>query len=215
MSAAREDGFTLVEMLVSLTLLAMAGVLLAEGFASGRGVWARVEAHTVAGQDVSAAQGLLRSRIEQLHPATRYVGAAPVVDLDGGADHLDFLSPPVGSGGLGEVRRQHLDLTPKGELELASTGLRASAPEPAHDHILLRHVSRLDLGYFGAATPDGARAWRSAWTQAGTPPELVRVRVGFALGDRRTWPELIVRPGATVDSQCVLDPSNGGCRGRG
>ena len=215
MSRSGEDGFTLVEMLVSLTLLAIAGLLLAEGFVSGRGVWARVEAHTVAGQDVSAAQGLLRARIEQLHPATRYVGSAPVVDVEGAADRLDFLSTPVGSAGLGEVRRQHLELTPRGALQLSATALQPTSAQTSDDDVLLRHVTGLQLSYFGAAPPDGARVWRSVWTQAGTPPELVRVRVGFAPGDRRTWPELIVRPGATVDSQCVLDPSNGGCRGRG
>ena len=68
--AAYDSGFTLVEMLVSLTLLAMAGLLLAEGFVSSRDVLVRVEAHTMTGQEVAAAQTLLRARIEQLHPAT-------------------------------------------------------------------------------------------------------------------------------------------------
>ncbi len=209
-----DDGFTLVEMLVSLTLLAIAGVLLAEGFVSGRGVWARVEAHTVAGQDVSAAQGLLRARIEELHPATRYVSATPVVDVTGTADHLDFLAPRIGAGSLGDVRRQHLKLT-AGRLELSSIGLHAATSDTPETDVLLRHAASLQLSYFGAAPPDGARAWRSAWSQSGAPPELIRVRVAFAPGDRRSWPELIARPGATVDSQCVLDPASGGCRGRG
>ena len=37
MRARGDDGFTLVEMLVSLTLLAIAGVLLAQGFVSAAG----------------------------------------------------------------------------------------------------------------------------------------------------------------------------------
>ncbi len=215
MRARGEDGFTLVEMLVSLTLLAIAGALLAEGFVSGRGVWARVEAHTVAGQDVSAAQGLLRAQIEQLHPATHYVSAAPVVDVAGGPDELDFLAPQIGAGSLSEVRRQHLELTAAGRLELSSTAFRPSPSDPVETDVLLRRASSLELSYFGAGAPDGARVWRSSWDQSGAPPELIRIRIGFAPGDRRSWPELIARPGATVDSQCVLDPANGGCRGRG
>ncbi len=215
MRVGEEHGFTLVEMLVSLTLLAIAGVLLAEGFASGRGVWARVEAHTVAGQDVAAAQGLLRARIEQMYPATRYVGATPVVDMAGAADHLDFLAPQIGAGGLGEVRRQHLELTAAGRLELVTTGVRPAASDAGDTDVLLRHVTSLQLSYFGGAPPDGARVWRSGWAQSGAPPELIRIRLGFSPDDRRSWPELIARPGATVDSQCVLDPASGGCRGRG
>ena len=138
-----------------------------------------------------------------------------MVDVAGTPDHLDFLAPRVGAGSLGEVRRQHLELTAEGRLELSSTGLHAAASDAAETDVLLRHAASLQLSYFGAAAPDGARTWRSAWSQSGAPPELIRVRVAFVPGDRRSWPELIARPGATVDSQCVLDPASGGCRGRG
>ena len=209
-----EAGFTLVEMLVSLGLLAVAALLLAEGFASSRGLGLAMEARNTAGETVAAAQRLLRARIEQAHPATRYEASTPVVDLEGTPDHLDFIAPPLGSGDVGEVRRQHLWLTPAGDLDLTARPLRTPAEAAGEDHVLLRRVAGIDLAYFGAAAPGGARAWRTDWTHSASPPELVRLRARFGAGDRRVWPELIVRPGATVDSQCVLDPANGGCRGR-
>ena len=63
MRRGSDDGFTLVEMLVSLSLLSMAALLMATGLASARGLWSRIERNGTQGETIEAAQTLLRDRI--------------------------------------------------------------------------------------------------------------------------------------------------------
>ena len=63
-----DAGFTLVEMLVSLTLLALAAVMMLEGLGSGQRLWAGETARIARGETVQAAQAMLRARIERLRP---------------------------------------------------------------------------------------------------------------------------------------------------
>jgi hypothetical protein len=52
------------------------------------------------------------------------------------------------------------------------------------------------------------------WEKQAALPQLVRIRVQFEQGDRRAWPELLIKPMVTIDSLCVLNAANGRCRGR-
>jgi general secretion pathway protein J len=80
--------------------------------------------------------------------------------------------------------------------------------------VLLHNAQGLDIAYYGSAPPDNAPNWRFAWEQRPLPPELIRIRVHFAPQDPRVWPELLIKPFATVDTMCVLIVRTGKCRGR-
>jgi general secretion pathway protein J len=215
MSRSRSDaGFTLVELLVSMALLSMAAVLTAQGFATQRGDLLRIQAHTEAGEDVAAAQDLIRARIQHLFPRTAYDNVGASVDMDGEPASLEFraATPQSPDAGLASpMRRYRLQLNPKGELLLIALG--DESPSNDAPMVLLRGVSSVEFGYFGPVTA-GVGAWRADWKRMSAPPELVRLRLGFTAGDRRVWPELIVRPAVTVDRACVLDADTGQCRGR-
>ena len=211
-----EAGFSLVEMLVALVLLGLAALLMAQGFASGRRLWTDQERRVVAGEAVESAQSLVRDRIERLRPVTRMAGLAPYADLDGAPDRLEFLSIPPDAERPAPLRRYRLALSDHGDLVLGSAA-RAStdqAGEPYADQALVKGTQSLDIDYFGPARPGDAPGWQRDWTRRASPPQLVRIRVTFPAGDRRTWPELIVAPAASLDTLCAVDPATGGCRGR-
>jgi general secretion pathway protein J len=69
----------------------------------------------------------------------------------------------------------------------------APAPAPIETE-LIRRVDRLDLAYWGSPSQGQPAGWQAQW---GGPdlPELIRLRLGFARGDRRRWPDLIAAPG--------------------
>lgn len=197
-----ERGFTLVEMLVSLALLGLAATMMATGLTSVTRLSTSNEAGIVASQTVEAAQSALRDCIERLRPATRFDGASLSADFEGGPASMTFVALPPIAERPSPKRRFDLKMDEGGGLVLGD----GQAP-------LLSRVAGLRIAYFG---PDasGVSHWTDQWTGRPTAPEAIRIDVTFARGDRRRWPELVVRPATTVDSTCVLDINTGKCRGR-
>lgn len=212
---AGDAGFALIEALASLVIVGMLALMLMAGVRTGKQVWERMDARSAAGEAIEGAQSVVRQRLEQMYPATLYGGAEATSDITGQQDSLVFLAPPDGMRRPAPLRRYRLFLDDRQDLLLASISDVADPRDPGvTNQILLRGVQTLDIAYFGAAPPDMTRRWRSNWKQLTLPPELVRVRIGFAAGDRRVWPDLIVHPLVTIDSGCILSAATSHCRGR-
>lgn len=211
---AGDAGFALVEALASLLIVGMISLLLMQGLDTGRRVWERIDTRSAAGEAVDGAQGALRDRIEQTFLATLYDQNPPYVDIDGQAGSLQFLAPPPQAGRPAPLRRYRLGLTTAGDLLLSSVSDVASEGSAVvTNQVLLHRVRALDIAYFGPGS-DHIRRWRQSWQAQPDAPELVRVRVTFDPGDPRAWPDLIIRPRATIDAGCTLNFTNGRCKGR-
>ncbi|WP_310474876.1 prepilin-type N-terminal cleavage/methylation domain-containing protein [Sandarakinorhabdus sp.] len=218
-SSRHDAGFTLVELLVSLALLAMTAVLLLATLSTGQGVERRASGAASASESIAAAHGLLRDRIEAMVPEAIYGPGDPIVEMQGESDVMNFLAAPAAAQRPAPPQRFRLLLTRAGELSLFSIDPLIQETDPGLLSVvgwsrapLIGNVARLDITYFGAAPPDGLRRWRSRWYRRPELPELVRIRIAFAAGDRRVWPDLVVRPAATLNSACVMDRTTGRCR---
>jgi len=208
-------GFALVQLLASLVILGMLSLLVVQGLAVGRRVWERVDAHAASAQSLSSAQNDLRDRLEHAFARTDYQSSPPYVDFGGDETSADFLAPPADSGRPAALRHYILAVTAGGDLTLTSqSDLASDTRADRQDQVLLRGVQQLDLAYFGPAGADPVARWRSRWRQQPGLPRLIRVRLAFRAGDPRQWPDLIVAPAATIDSECVLDVALHRCRGR-
>jgi type II secretory pathway pseudopilin PulG len=207
-----EGGYSLIEMLAALILLGTTFVFLASGVGTSRRVWERLDAQADGVSSVVSAQSLLRDRLEQAFPQTRFDASAPYADFRGEAGLLAFLSPATASQGPQALRRYALSMSPAGELVLtsASDTLPAEAP-PQERRVLLKGVGSIALSYWGKRA-DKTSGWMQSWRSQSVLPSLVRLDVQFS--DGRYWPVLLVHPAATVDSLCVLDVVKGHCRGR-
>jgi general secretion pathway protein J len=211
-----DAGFTLIEMLVALALTGLAAGLMLEGLGSGQRLWSGEAARTAGGESVAAAQAILRARLEQMRPLTRYSADLPYADFDGAGDTLVFLAPPAERAWPAAARRYRLALSDRGDLVLGSAAplIDADGEAPYTDQLLLHGVGGLHISYYGSDARGGPPAWRADWIQRASPPQAVRIRLSLKNGDRRVWPDLIVRPGAEVDSLCAIDAATGACRGR-
>jgi general secretion pathway protein J len=214
--ATASGGFALIEALASLVIVGMISLLVFQGVGMGRRVWEGIDHVATTEETIEGAQEALRGRIEQMYPATLYGGDEALTDVNGQPDTLEFLAPPDEALRPGPLRRYRLELTVGRQLVLSSISDVVSARDTAITRqVLLTGVQQIDLSYYGASTSDSGKQWRSSWFQQVTPPEMVRVRVAFARGDRRNWPDLIVRPLTNIDSNCVLSSATSRCRGRG
>jgi general secretion pathway protein J len=209
-------GFALVQMLTSLVILGMLSLLLVQGVGVGRRVWDHVETHAAAAQSLASAQDALRNRLERAFPLTDYQSSPPYVDFEGDETVMTFLATPPDSGRPATLRQYDLRVTAGGDLLLSSVSdLAANTGAVQLDQTLLRGVQQLDLAYFGPIASDQVGRWRTNWNQQPGLPRLIRLRVTFPPGDPRQWPDLIIAPAATIDSECVLEVSTHRCRGRG
>ncbi len=220
LSQPSANGFTLVELLVSLVLLGLTSAMLLAGLGTVRQVAERSQRQVATGESIMTAQTILRDRIENMVASTRFDTRAPVVDLRGGVNIVSFFAPPAPSLRPSSVSRYRLLRSAPGDLTLyavsdLSDRVNSYAPGEVGwtPTVLLTGVAELNMGYFGAAPPDNRRRWRSEWVERQQPPELIRVRVTFKTGDPRRWPELIVRPATTVNSACQIDSFTGRCTG--
>ncbi len=211
----RQDGFTLIEMLVSLSLLALLSLLLFGGMRFGVRAWDRNAAHGAGMDDLRVVRGLVQREIESAWPAYVVTDPVhPVVDFEGDGRTMNFIAPqPQAADSSGRARvtfataRQgrHLALVMRLRPELAAGGESSDT--------LLSNAAALRFSYYGSPA-GGTPSWRGDWPKSSRAPILVRIHVDFAKGDGRIWPDLIVAPRIEADSGCVYDFATHYCQGR-
>lgn len=215
-----EAGFTLIELLVSLAIVAvLAGMVLA-GAQLGFQTAAQARARGVGNASIITSQAVLRDRIEALVPNTRFEFGRPIADIRGEGTIVSFFAPAPPAERPASLMRYRLVRSSDGELVLHSladttAGINPYAPGQAGwtPQVLLTNVERLEIAYFGNLPGDVRREWRTSWIERGKPPELIRIRVTFFEGERRQWPDLVIRPAPTVNVNCTLDPDTAQCFG--
>lgn len=200
----REAGFTLIEMLVTVTLLSLVVLVLFGGLRFGVRAWDGAQAHGEGMDELRVVQGVLRREIEGAYPRRDMSDPShPVLDFAGGADRMRFVGPvPLAAGG---GTRETITLAGAPDGKARQLTLEAGGAAPA---ALLRNVAHVQFSYFDA------KRWTDTWTDTQALPRLVRLRIAFRPGDRRQWPDLIVAPHIETDSTCIYDPATRACRGR-
>jgi general secretion pathway protein J len=206
--ASGRAGFTLLELLVALTLL---GLVMAALFGELRfavRAWDGADARLAAAAEASGVRGFVRRQLQQLAVSPMLAGAAagqPV--FEGTAHAMSFLGamPGVASeGGLdriviyAEARGGERRLIVRWTPQVGGTGTGSAAQEGG-SRVLLDGCRSIRLSFFGAVGRDRGLGWVDSWPAGKELPQLVRLQVEFGEDDARTWPELVVAPaGATA-----------------
>lgn len=205
MTARRQAGFTLLEVLVALVVLGLLLGGLSQGVRFGLRAW-NSQARTLETRaDFDAVDRVLRRLIENADPgratiAAQITGQRTALSLvtelsaEDGPSTLHLVEAAIGVNG---ARRLVLRVSPYLH---AVRLLPVPAPETA---VLLEGVLRLDIAYWGrapgtsnAAGPSGAdapRSWRTSW-QGPQLPDLIRIEVVLPPGDTRRWPPIVAAP---------------------
>ncbi|NJO34670.1 MAG: prepilin-type N-terminal cleavage/methylation domain-containing protein [Rhodospirillales bacterium] len=200
--ARREDGFTLVEILVSLALLTFIVGLLAGALQFARGTWeaaANIDRH--AGHDM--AESFLRARLSEAMPLyERAIGGTVRVAFSGTADTLSFVAPaPNGPHGAG-LYQYALGLAAGAGHNVLTVALAPYVAKRAgqgaetarDDHVLVPNVKSFGLRYYGRNHQRAQPAWHSAWTRTDILPELVEISLVHGEGALSIAIELQLRP---------------------
>ena len=204
----RQAGFTLVELLVAMTLLAFLSITLFGGLRFGARSWEAVVGSSAERDAIASTQTFLRDRLGQLTlpgPAGRRRLAndadADDAGLERGPERLEFVAPWLSALSLGGLYRFTLWHEDTGDGRLMLSWQPAEADPEALDElgdlagerVLLDGVTGLRLSYYGAVDEGDEPEWLDQWESPGTPPRLVRVDLAFS-DARLVWPVFVVAP---------------------
>lgn len=216
-------GFTLVEMLVCLAILGAVSVVLVTGMG-------RMDLHQrIIGQkdaqidEIAQAQFTLRHLVANIHP-TINPQTGSTVDFVGNQFGLEFDGQPPGNAAPDAFQRYRLRLERSGDLMLYRISTLDETVDRRHPDVtgwtgtrLLSGVSSLSVRYLGPGLGRFAGAglppqWQLQWSGRNVLPTLVNLRVEFPSGDRRAWPDLVVRLRAANGDACARDLRTDECR---
>jgi len=196
----KPQGFTLVELLVGLTLMALVSIILFGGMRFGMRAWETGGERVERATRIELVQTLLRRQLGQASLPSNIAGKPPVA-FSGQRDRATFVAPSAKHGEASDAFMfvlQRSDAGQHSHLDLAWTPLQPPAsaetvrgPETAAR--LMEDVATVDLAYYGAPDPKRPAQWWDEWDGANGLPALVRLRLTFPEGDSRRWPDLIVR----------------------
>jgi len=197
-TTGRQSGFTLLEILVALVVLGFLMVGLTQGVRAGLTMWGAQTRRVGETADLDAGARVLRRLLSgiSLPSAGGSLGASSTEKFEALPESLTFVGDlPTG---FGTTRRADITLElHEGRLVLRWTPRRhelsIAPPTQPIETELIRGVERFDLAYWGSPSPGEPAGWQSRWDRRDIP-ELIRVRLGFAKGDRRRWPDLIAAP---------------------
>ena len=209
-----QEGFTLLELVVTLGLLALIVAAIMAGLNTGRRVWQiRSQLDDIAA--TGAARSVLAARLADAMPLLQQSPSGlATFAFAGTAASLDFVAPLQRSSAGGGLFRQSLKLAPvtlpSGKVRrnlVLEEAVFSDSPSP-HDGnppprqtVLVEDVAGLAIRYSGPVPASPAPAWSGSWQHRDALPQLIGITVVFAAGDARQWPELMVAPGAAAASR--------------
>jgi len=199
-----EAGFTLLELLVAVTLLGLLFVMLAGGLRLGVAAWEKGGDTVARTSALQTAQRFLRSEIEQMRPLARPVfGRDRLLAVSGTPSALTFVGPPPSMAAApGQYLFRVAIQGPAGDRSLVASWQQLQpdmsdydAPKAAAQSIVL--AAGLDdgvLSYFGYPARDADPVWQDRWIDRTEMPMLVRIDLRYHRDDPRKWPSLVVAP---------------------
>jgi len=205
---SNDAGYTLLELMIALTLLGFLSFLLFSGLKLGTRVWERSEDVTANGNRIRSIERLLTAQIRQIYPKPL---SNSEIEFDGEPSSLRFLSSASDNGALQRVtilasadnERNALSEISSDELATVAGSLKP----------LLGPIVSLSFAYFGQEKDERQASWHRVWNHQAHLPSLIRVSANLA--DRAlAFPSIVIAPRIDADESCVLYALTHDCQGR-
>lgn len=194
-----QKGFTLLELLIAISLMAVLMVVLYGGLNTGMRSWQAGLDQTERVNEMRLVTGFLRTQLRQSMTVYRNdPDQGRVVFFEGDDTGLGWVAPMLSWLGLGGLYFVQLDWSDDddGVLRLRwqpyrpGDAVTESLDEDAtRETVLLVGVSDFAVEYYGSPEPGADPEWRELWENPAERPLLIRLSLAKA---GRPWPTLTV-----------------------
>ena len=219
---SRHAGFTLIEMVVAMALLAVMMVLIYSGLTFGLRGWDAADANGRRTADQRIATNFLRREIGELFPLRFKDPMTLKFAFEGKEASLRFASArPAGISVTG-LSLVGLAIETDNEKRTRNLVMRRAAPDDAAKDfgpldkgeatVLFDRIDSVSFSYFGSENDFTEPEWSDTWEHPGRIPNMIRVRIRNA--DGTSMPEMVVRMVLGEESGCMESPFQRVCRPR-
>ena len=193
-AANRASGFTLLELLVAIAILALLTTLLAGALNLGAREIAQRTGRTSQSDALAAAYRMFRHELAGARPIVPVNMTGNKIVFDGRRDGVEFIAPApraVGSGGMQVVLIDFIG----GKLQARWQPFDGVIPvigREAMTAVLIDGLRQVRFRYFGTLAPSLDPAWHNSWRGQAGLPAVVQLELTFA--DGRVVPPLLATP---------------------
>jgi general secretion pathway protein J len=219
----RARGFTLIELVLALTILGTMLLLLYSGLSFALRSWDAGDVNGRLTMDRRIGANFLRREISELFPMRWKDPTTLKLAFEGDSSHLRFVSSrPAGlaSGGLSLVSVD-LDQDPKNQ-RIHNLVMRRAMPddeqrdfgpvEKAERSILIPEIEGVEFSYFGSENDFAEPVWSDSWKFPGRIPQMIRLRLKTAEGTM--LPDMVMKVMLGEEAGCLENSFQRLCRPR-
>lgn len=197
-AAGGRGGFTLLELLIAMSLLGLIFAALTGGLRFGTTAWQRASVSLSQSEDMRLTYQTLR---RQLSTSVPLPDSPPqgqdIGSFSGRRDRVSFIGPAPARAMAPGLFRLTLALEPDAgtqalTLRWQRLGETVSGKESNSMEPVLRGVRSLEFGYYGQIGSGLEPTWANEWRDNEQSPNLIRISIGFADQARPVWPTMII-----------------------
>ncbi len=203
-SRRRMVAFTLLEVMLAMTLLAIMVVLLFSSLRVGAESWDRGEKKIADVNEKAVVYQFFKRHLPSAKPLwDRFSSDDESFSFQGERQHIQFVSTFPASAerkGFQLFSLKHDDFGEHAiKVSVRPFYPLAEGEEWTDDEVtLLENVEEFELQYLAVEDPDSAGVWLNSWQGQDKLPALVKIKI--TLQDESYWPEMVI-PLRLTDSQ--------------
>ena len=198
LSSSRPDGFTLIEVLIAMTLLSIMVVLLFSSLKICADSWEKGESKITDVNEIAVVYNFFQRHLSVAQPLWNDFkeDEEKTFSFQGNADSVHFVSAFPASAGRSGLQLFSLSLTEEDNEPIVKVNLTPFAKLaegskwPDEEVTLIRHVSDFSLAYFGSEDGMSEGVWNAEWLNKTVLPRLVKINIQLENGIY--WPEMII-----------------------
>lgn len=202
----RQQGFTLIEVLIAMTLLSIMVVLLFSSLRICAQSWEQGEAKISEVNESAVVYGFFQRHLASAIPLwndfsdQKTSGTEAPAERDnktfsfqGNKQSLQFVSVFPASAGRSGMQLFSIAQDNEHALKVTLTPFfptNEGEEWQQEEAVVLKQVSKFSLAYFGDADGQGEYRWHEQWLEKSTQPSLVKITISTENG--LFWPDMII-----------------------